>query len=96
MSASGLFIFPPQCTQILGIYYKELELIGNSFEETFWLSHATDWISSPRDLSHRRISKLSAAMASTCHMKFHTALYKASSGLGWSLQSTSLVTANRS
>lgn len=45
--------------------------IGKSFKETFWLSHATDRISSLRDLSLRRISQLSTALASTCHEISH-------------------------
>lgn len=93
----GYFLgFPSQCAQIYGIHYRELELIGKSFKETFWLSLAMDWISSLRDLSLRRISQLSTALASTCHVKFHTALHRASSGLDCRLQSSSLVTANRS
>lgn len=51
-------------------------------------------ISSLEDLCLRRISQLSTAQASQCHLKFHTALHKASSWLDCRAQSSSTVTAH--
>lgn len=45
------------------------------------------WISSLGDLCLKRISWLSTALASLCHLKFHTAPHKASSQLGSRLPS---------
>lgn len=68
---------------------------GPSTKLNLWLSWAVDRISSLEDLCLRRISQLSAALVSPCHLKFHTAPHKAFASTWLSLtESSSAVTAN--